>query len=129
MRQISRQELFCKKGVPRSFTKFIGKHLCQGLFFIKLQASEKLWHSCFPVNFVKFLRTPLVAVSNASAHYKTSTKVIPQIPLKGHSRAWNNFWQLRSPLKRMKKSFLFPVKISFLSWDINIFFLTFWLCR
>ena len=33
-------------------------------FLIKLQArpatllKKKLWHSCFPVNFVKFLRTP-----------------------------------------------------------------------
>ena len=29
----SRPEVFCKKGVLRNFTKFIGKHLCQSLFF------------------------------------------------------------------------------------------------
>ena len=29
----SRPEVFCEKGVLRSFTKFTGKHLCQGLFF------------------------------------------------------------------------------------------------
>ena len=28
----------CEKGVLRNFTKFTGKHLCQGLFFNKLQA-------------------------------------------------------------------------------------------
>ena len=92
------QEFF-KKGVLRNFTKFTGKHLCQSLFLIKLQAlplvvprcsvkkgdlrnfakftgkhlcqshsfnkvvgwglllKERLWHRCFPVNFVKFLRT------------------------------------------------------------------------
>ena len=29
----SRPEVFCKKGVLKNFTKFTGKHLCQGLFF------------------------------------------------------------------------------------------------
>ena len=29
-------EVFCKKGVPRNFTKFTGKHLCQSLFFNKV---------------------------------------------------------------------------------------------
>ena len=38
-------EVFRRKGVLRNFTKFTGKHLCH------------LWHRCFPVNFVKFLRT------------------------------------------------------------------------
>ena len=31
-------EVFCKKGVLRNFAKFTGKHLCQSLFLIKLQA-------------------------------------------------------------------------------------------
>ena len=57
----SHQRCSIKKGVPRNFTKFTGRHLCQGL--IKLLASrratlfkKRLWHRCFPVNFVKFLR-------------------------------------------------------------------------
>ena len=29
-------EVFCEKGVLRSFTKFTGKHLCQSLFFNKV---------------------------------------------------------------------------------------------
>ena len=41
----SRPEVFCKKGVLRNFAKFTGKHLCQSLFLIKLQASV--------LNFVK----------------------------------------------------------------------------
>ena len=32
--------------------KFTGKHLCQSLFF-----KNGAWYSCFPVNFMKFLRT------------------------------------------------------------------------
>ena len=61
----SRPEVFCKKGVLKNFTKFTGKHLCQSLFFNKVAGlrpatllKKRLWHRCFPVNFVKFLRTP-----------------------------------------------------------------------
>ena len=61
----SRPEVFCKKGVLRNFTKFTGKHLCQSPFFNKVEGLRpstllkmRLWHRCFPVNFVKFLRTP-----------------------------------------------------------------------
>ena len=59
------------KSVLKYFWKFTRKHLCQSLFLIKLHASDKvsglrrttlfkkrLWHRYFPVNFVKFLRTP-----------------------------------------------------------------------
>ena len=60
----SRPEVFCKKGVLRNFTKFIGKHLCQRLFFNKVASlraatslKKSLWHRCFTVNIVKFLRT------------------------------------------------------------------------
>ena len=51
----SRPEVFSKKGVLRNFTKFTRKYLCQSLFFNKVAG---LWHRCFPVHFVKFLRTP-----------------------------------------------------------------------
>ena len=30
--------MLCKKGVLKSFAKFTGKHLCQGLFFNKVAA-------------------------------------------------------------------------------------------
>ena len=60
----TRPEVFCKNGVLRSFTKFTVKHLCQSLFFSKVAGrrpatllKKRLWHRCFPVNFVKFLRT------------------------------------------------------------------------
>ena len=49
----SRPEVFCKKGILRSFTKFTGKHLKPATLLKK-----RLWHRCFPVNSVKFLRTP-----------------------------------------------------------------------
>ena len=50
----SRLEVFCKKGVLRNFTKFTGKHRLSPAALLK----KRLWHRCFPVNFVKFLRTP-----------------------------------------------------------------------
>ena len=40
----------------RNFSKFRGKHLCQVSFIIK-SLKKKLLHSCFPLNFQKFLRT------------------------------------------------------------------------
>ena len=53
-----------KKGVLRNFGKFTGKHLCQSLFFNKVAdlrpatlLKKRLWHTCFPANFAKFLRT------------------------------------------------------------------------
>ena len=37
----SRQVVFCKKGVLINLTKITGKHLCQSLFFNKLQFYQK----------------------------------------------------------------------------------------
>ena len=59
----SRPEVFCKKGVLRNFTKITVKHPCQSLFFNKVAGlrianllKERLWHKCFTVNFLKFLK-------------------------------------------------------------------------
>ena len=60
----SPQRCSMKKVVLRNFAKFTGKHLCQSFFFNKVAGlrpatslKKRLWHRCFPVNFVKFLRT------------------------------------------------------------------------
>ena len=53
-----------KKGVLRNFAKFTGKYLCQSLFFNKVAGPspatllKKTLAQLFPVNFVKFPRTP-----------------------------------------------------------------------
>ena len=62
----SHQRCSIIKGVYRNFAKFKGKHLCLSLFFNKAAGlrrpatllKTRLWHRCFPVKFVKFLRTP-----------------------------------------------------------------------
>ena len=63
----SRPEVLYKKGVLRDFAKFTGKHLRQSLFFNKVSGlrpatllKKRIWHRCFPLNFVKFLRTALL---------------------------------------------------------------------
>ena len=63
----SHQRCSLRKGVPRNFAKFTGKHPCQSLFLNKVTGlraatllKKRLWHRCFPVNFVKFLRTPFL---------------------------------------------------------------------
>ena len=63
----SHQRCSLKKGAPGKFEKFIGKHLCQILFSNKVAGlrlatllKKRSWHRCFPVNFAKFLRTPLL---------------------------------------------------------------------
>ena len=38
----SRLEVFCKKGVLRNFAKFIGKRLCQSLFFNKVAGKDSI---------------------------------------------------------------------------------------
>ena len=59
--------MFSKKSVLRNFAIFTEKHLCQSLFFNKIACLRPatflkmiLWHSCFLVNFAKFLRTPFI---------------------------------------------------------------------
>ena len=56
-----------KKSGLRNFAKFTGKHLCQSFFFNKVAdlrpetlLKKRLWHRCFTLNFVKFLRTPFL---------------------------------------------------------------------
>ena len=63
----SRPRVFCKIGVLKNFSKFTGKHLCQSLFFSKVAGlkpatllKKRLWPRCFPVNFEKSLRTPIL---------------------------------------------------------------------
>ena len=62
--------VLCKKVFFRNFTKFTGKHLYQSLFFNKVAdlrpttlLKKRLWHRCFPVNFVKFLLEKLPSKS------------------------------------------------------------------
>ena len=62
--------MFCKKGALGNFAKFTGKHLCQSLLFNKVALwhsdAGALWHRCFPVNFVKFLRTTFFIAASAN---------------------------------------------------------------
>ena len=50
---------FVIKGVLRNIAKFIGNTCARVSFLISL-LKKRLWHSCFPVNLAKFLRTPFL---------------------------------------------------------------------
>ena len=72
-----------KKGVLKKFTKFIGKHLCQSLFFNKVAglrpaslSKKTLWHRCFPLNFVKFLRTPFLQNTSEELLLNLSRRIL-----------------------------------------------------
>ena len=58
-------KVFYKKGAPKDFSKFTGKHLCRGLVFNNLAdcrpttlLKKRIRYSCFPVNFENFSGTP-----------------------------------------------------------------------
>ena len=60
----SRLKMFCKKGVLRNLQNSRENTCARVSILIKLQAwglqlylKKRLWHSCFPVKFAKFLRT------------------------------------------------------------------------
>ena len=60
-------EVFCKNSVLTNFAKFIGKHMCQILFF---------WHRCFPVNFAKFLRTRVLRNTSSICFYTAVSELL-----------------------------------------------------
>ena len=74
----SRPKVFCKKDVLKNFTKFTGKHFCQSLFFNKAAGKKRLRRMCFPVNFVRFLRTPFLQNNSGGL---LLTKDLPSISL------------------------------------------------
>ena len=51
----SHQRCSVKKGVLRNFAKFTGKHLCQSLFLLKLQANRTFCYRTSPVAASKIL--------------------------------------------------------------------------
>ena len=61
-------EVFYKKAALKTYAELTGKHLCWSLFLIKFQGfrlvnllkRDSETGVCFPVNLVKFLRTPIL---------------------------------------------------------------------
>ena len=60
--------MFCKKAALKTYIELTEKHLCWSLFLIKFQdfglvnlfKKDGKTGVCFPVNLVKFLRTPIL---------------------------------------------------------------------
>ena len=149
--------LFCRsshrscsveKGVLRNFAKFTGKHLCH-LFFNKIALKKRLWHThVFSCEFCKlskntFFVEHLWATASVFILWINSLKRELQQQTPGFHRKSKEVlksdshlpkkslfyllqWKL---LKNDEKSFLFHIKSSLLSQDIQILVLTFWSCR
>ena len=65
----------------KNFARFAGKYLCQSLFFNKVTDlrpatlfKKRLWHRCFSVHFVKFLRIPFL--QNTSGRLLLHRKIV-----------------------------------------------------
>ena len=86
----TRPDVFCKVGVLRNFSKFTGKHLCQGFFFNKVAGLRpkacnfikretlaqvlfcELWEIC---KNIFFYRTPPVAVSVRTRYFNFTKQI------------------------------------------------------
>ena len=84
-------EVFCKKGIFRNFAKFTGIQL-----FKKetLLIKNRLWHMCFPVNFVKISKNPF-STEYLRTTYSAICKALMLSP-KGMNR---EFWILHFGLQ------------------------------
>ena len=89
----SHQRRSMKKGVLKNLTgKVTGKLLCQSLFFYKAEGlrpatllRKRVWHRCFPVNFVKFLRTPFLQNTSGYCFFVDYLKL-------NFMHQWNKTW-------------------------------------
>ena len=86
---------FLKKGFLKNFVKFI-KHLGQSLFFNKVTdlrpatlLKKRLWHRCFLMSVVKFLRTPFL--QNTSGQLLLRLICNPPKHLADHQPGSNSF--------------------------------------
>ena len=98
-------------GVLRNFAKFTGKHLCQKFFFNKVAESQSLWHRCFPVNFVKFLRTLFLQITPG------------RLPLKGESYLKNATKQPKRCCKDFRvimKTYILIPSYTFHAWNLKL---------
>ena len=87
----SHQRCSVRKGDFRNFTKFTGKHLCHSLFFDKVAGrpacnfiKKRLWHRCFPMNFVEFLRTPFFTEHLWATTSNYIFSIMPFLLVKSH---------------------------------------------
>ena len=80
------QKMFCKKGVLKKVSQKLQESTCAKVsFFIKLHPQQhqpatflkkRVWRSCFPVDFGKFLRAPFLQNSSeTSVWIKTNLAV------------------------------------------------------
>ena len=128
--------MFCKKGVLKNFVNLTGKNLCRSLFsYAGLSRSatllkKRLRHRCFPVNFVKFIKTPFywrppVAVSS---NFKATgfTEAVMQMNFKIshdllHLNILSSTWHFCVYFRECKLSFYISTALWLRKYDIFYF--------
>ena len=90
----SRPEVFCEKGVLRDFAKFTGKHLWR--LRPATLSKKRFWQRWFPMNFVKFLRTPFLQTTSGGCFwigtlFRQDFKIIAWRFFKMNSYSFNNY--------------------------------------
>ena len=81
----SRSEVFCTKGALKILQNSQENHCARVSFFNKVAdltaatlLKKRLWHSCFPTDFAKFLRSPFF--------YRTPTVAASEVYFSSHQR-------------------------------------------
>ena len=101
------QRCSMKNGIFRNLTKFTGKHLCQSLLFNKVAGlkpatllKKRLCHRCFPVNFMKFLRTPFLQNTSGLLLLFLKRGGIPLLSLNKLGNSWEKTsWETNHEIK------------------------------
>ena len=127
-------------GALKSFAKFLGKHLWQGLSFNKLAncrlaalLKKRLQHRCFHVNFTTFLRTAFS--QNGNYHFCNKRSTETSFKNGGRWVAWFEHWgngftpfrtrttpiALKNSARNTKLLFLFLPFIFLFSWHFDFF--------
>ena len=91
--------MFCKKGILRNFPKFTGEHLCQSLFFNKVD-SETLaqMFSCEFYDFANTCRTTSMAASEVKVFRGLGESFsLWGLSLRRKLFATNESWTKRAP--------------------------------
>ena len=112
--RISRPEVFCIKVFLQILQNSQEKSCAR-------VSKERLWHKCFPVNFVKFLRTPFLA-----EHFCWLLLIMNFLPVIHHQKrklGTSTFWLMMWKMTKIHKKLLltnFEKSLSiWLSWKIQ----------
>ena len=102
-----RPYVFCKKGVLRNFAEFIGKHLCQSLFFNKVsgwgfcEISKNSFSYRTPLRVCVCEQNKLMILSNCAICGEKKSTFIKKQELNNFKNIWNDQFKLNKIIKQV----------------------------